>query len=273
MVKSPYRGLRRAAAVLLLTAAVAVPAGSTTAGTEGSTSLRVLQLNLCNSGRAGCYTGRSATRAVEVLRAEEPDVVTLNEICQDDVAPLKRALADVRDGGTVVSAFQAAGDRPSGGPTRCRNGQPYGIGLLVVTPRGGHVVHAGIHPTQDLADPEERAWLCVSVTGLHACTTHLAAFDTTAALGQCRHLFDTIMPTVRSTEPGRPLVLGGDFNLRQGGSPDVRSCLPPDHPRADDGAVQQVTATTDLTVQSSRSIDMGGSTDHPGILVTLTSAL
>ncbi|MEV1142309.1 endonuclease/exonuclease/phosphatase family protein [Micromonospora sp. NPDC049799] len=272
-MESRYRGLRRVVAVLLLTVAVAVPAGSTTADTAGSTSLRVLQMNLCNSGRAGCYTGRSVAGAVEVIRAEEPDVVSLNEICRDDVQPLRRALADVRVGGTVVSAFQAAGDRPSGDATRCRNGQPYGIGLLVFTPRRGHVVHAGIHPTQDLADPEERAWLCVSATVVHACTTHLAAFSTAAALGQCRHLFDTVLPAVRSTDPSRPLVLGGDLNLRQGGTPDVRSCVPPDHPRADDGAVQQITATTDLTVQSTRSIDMGGTTDHPSMLVTLTSAL
>ncbi|WP_232290063.1 hypothetical protein [Micromonospora sp. ATCC 39149] len=29
-----------------------------------------------------------------------------------------------------MAEFKAADDRPSGGVTRCRNGQPYGIGLL-----------------------------------------------------------------------------------------------------------------------------------------------
>src|SRR4051812_5360187 len=44
--------------------------------------VRLLQLNLCNSGIAACYTGRSVAEAATVIRAEAPDLVTLNEICQ-----------------------------------------------------------------------------------------------------------------------------------------------------------------------------------------------
>ncbi|MFG2049751.1 endonuclease/exonuclease/phosphatase family protein [Micromonospora sp. NPDC048935] len=175
-----HRPLRRALAVGCLIAAAALPAGppvTSSADSTGPTILRVLQMNLCNSGRAGCFTGRSVHRAAEVISAEAPDLVTLNEICRDDVATLERVFATAHTGRRVVSAFQAAGDRPSGGDTRCRNGQPYGLGLLtrMRTTDTPPAVYRGIHPTQDLADPEERAWLCVDVDGvLLACTTHLA---------------------------------------------------------------------------------------------------
>ncbi|MFG1869658.1 hypothetical protein [Micromonospora arborensis] len=92
MADRSHRLLRRALAVGCLLAAAGLPAGpSVTRSTETTepTILRVLQMNLCNSGRAGCYTGRSLTRAAEVISAEAPDLVTLNEICQDDVTALE----------------------------------------------------------------------------------------------------------------------------------------------------------------------------------------
>ncbi|MEU8185568.1 endonuclease/exonuclease/phosphatase family protein [Micromonospora sp. NPDC049044] len=271
-----HRLLRRALAVGCLIAAAGLPAGSSvTRPTEhtGPTVLRVLQLNLCNSGRAGCYTGHAVRRATEVISTEAPDLVTLNEICQDDVAELARVFATVHTGRRVVSAFQPAGDRPSGGDTRCRNGQPYGVGLLtrVRAPATAPAVYRGIHPTQDLADPEERAWLCVEVDAvLLACTTHLAATGYAVALAQCRQLLDTILPTIRGRAGRLPVLLSGDLNLRAGGDPDVRSCAPPGHQRIDDGARQHMLTTTDIGLCCRRTVAMRGSTDHPGLLATLS---
>ncbi|MEH0934693.1 endonuclease/exonuclease/phosphatase family protein [Micromonospora psammae] len=269
-----YRDLRRLVAVLCLVCVAAVPAGSSVAGTTGSTPLRVLQMNLCNSGLAGCYTGRSVPEAARVIRAEAPDLVTLNEVCRDDVSTLERTMADVHRDGTVVAAFEAVGDRRTGRALRCRNGQPFGVGLVVhiPAPYRGHAVHGGLHPTQDLADPEERAWLCVDATVVRACTTHLANTSPAVALAQCVHLLGTVVPALRLNAPRQPTVLGGDLNLRHGGSPDVRSCVPSGFLRVDDGAVQQVVATADVVVRSRRSIGMGGTTDHPSFLVTLTIA-
>ena len=122
--------------------------------------LRVLQLNLCSSGIAGCYTGRSTDQAAAVVRAEAPDLVTLNEVCQDDVADLERALADAVPDATVVSAFQPARNGRNGEPYRCRNGRQYGIGLVSRWPSvPGAAASGGIYPAQDREDPEERAWL------------------------------------------------------------------------------------------------------------------
>ncbi|MDI5942864.1 endonuclease/exonuclease/phosphatase family protein, partial [Micromonospora sp. DH15] len=105
---------------------------------------------------------------------------------------------------------------------------------------------------------------------VNACTTHLAAFSASTALAQCRHQFDAVVPAVLGRAGHAPTVLGGDLNLRAGGSPDLRSCVPPDRSRVDDGAVQQIVATAGVTVGAGRSVDMRDATDHPGLLATLT---
>jgi hypothetical protein len=236
-------------------------------------SLRVLQLNLCDSGLARCYTGRSVREAAEVIRAERPDIVTLNEICRDDVSVLDAALSDSNRGGVIASAFEAAVDRRTGGAFRCRNGQPYGIGLLarVRPPYHGYRTYGDVYPIQDTGDPEQRVWLCLhAISDFYACTTHLANTSTTVALAQCGYLLDTAIPAERTQGGQDPMVLGGDLNLRSGGSPGAQPCPPPGYRRADDGATQHIVATTDLTVRSSRSISMHGTTDHPGFLVDLT---
>ena len=258
-------------AVVCLLVVAGLPAGSSNGGAIGSGTLRVLQMNLCNSGRAGCYTGRAVPRAADVIAAEAPDVVTLNEVCRDDVATLERTLRAARAGGTVVSAFQAAGDRPSGGPTRCDNGEPYGIGLLTrLDGRDARSsVHRGTYPAQDLADPEERVWLCVRGDGLHACTTHLANTSGQVALVQCGQLLGAVVPGTRGDAGSAPTVLGGDLNLRAGGTPDVRSCVPVGYRRIDDGARQQIMASGGVTICCRRAVDMRGTTDHPALVATM----
>jgi endonuclease/exonuclease/phosphatase family metal-dependent hydrolase len=276
MAGPSYRGLRRSVAVIAcLVCAAALLTASRATGEVTDQPLRVLQMNLCNSGIAGCYTGRSVTEAAAVIRAHAPDLVTLNEVCEADVDELGQALAEVHRGEAVVWAFEAAGDRRTAAAAQCRNGQRYGIGLLahLPTPYHGYRTYSGIYPTQDLGDPEERAWLCLhAATAFYACATHLASTSPPVALAQCRYLLDTAIPAVRAQGGYAPTVLGGDFNLRPGGSPDVRSCLPSGYLREDDGNVQQVVATADFAVRSTRLIGMNGMTDHPSLLVALTVA-
>jgi hypothetical protein len=275
-----YRGLRRPVAVVFFVASVALLlAGSTAAGGPARSEFRVLQLNLCNSGIAGCYTGRAVAWAAAVIRVDRPDVVAFNEVCRDDVYGLYQALRDRYDG-NLAWAFQAAGDRRTGGEFRCRNGQPYGIGLLarLGSPHRGYTTAAGLYPIQDLRDPEERAWLCLHAVGSFlACTTHLASTSPSVALAQCHHLLDTSVPTARGPDGDEPTVVAGDFNLGHGpfnadrsGADDVQACVPAGYLRQDDGAVQQVIATIGFTVSSVDLIDMHGTTDHPGLLVSYT---
>ena len=95
----------------------------------------VLQMNLCNSGLASCYDGgASVPEAATVIEDTAPDVVTLNEVCQGDVVQLYNTLSSVYAGSTVVWAFKAATDRRTGAAYKCKNGQDYGIGIVVHIP-------------------------------------------------------------------------------------------------------------------------------------------
>jgi endonuclease/exonuclease/phosphatase family metal-dependent hydrolase len=259
--------------IVLAAASVAgamAPDDSTPAeiGTAGGT-VRLLQMNLCDSGVAHCYTGRSVREAAEVIRAVQPDVVTLNEVCQRDLSALGRALS-ASPPVVVVTAFAAAVDRDTDGPVHCVNAQDYGIGLLSLSSNPNVRTRRGTYPVQDTSDPEERVWLCLQRSdGLTPCTTHLASTSRSVALRQCRDLFDRVLPALSGSGRGGSVVLGADLNLRADRSPNVESCLPSGYVHADDGASQYVVATDDLVVASSNSIDLHGSTDHPGLLVDL----
>jgi endonuclease/exonuclease/phosphatase family metal-dependent hydrolase len=231
--------------------AIALVTATPSRAAEGP-RVRVLQMNLCNSGLAGCYTGRSVSRAAAVIRAQAPDLVTLNEVCRADVPVLERAM-----GGAASAAFQPARNRRTGGAVRCRNGESYGIALLSRRPSAR--TSGGIYPTQNPADPEERAWLCVSTTGFAACTTHLDATNAVVARAQCRYLTGTVLPPLRA-----PTVIGGDFNLRA----SMQGCLSAGQRRVDDGGVQNVVVSPQFAVSSQQRIDMLKTTDHPGLLVT-----
>lgn len=274
MVAGPsYRGRWRWPAVsgcVVVVLATLLSASSSSVGTSGA-HIAILQMNLCDSGIAACYTGRSVAAAATLIRADGPDVVTLNEVCRGDVATLRRALSDGR-AGTVVSAFKAAVDRRTGDAFRCRNGEPYGIGLLVRLSHShrAYVTTAGVYPVQDTADPEERAWLCVGIAhDFYACTTHLASTKPAVALAQCRYLLGMALSTLRRPDRGLPAVLGGDLNLRPDRSPDVRSCVPRGYTRFDDGGTQDILASAGFAETARRTVGMGGTTDHPSLLVTM----
>ena len=135
------------------------PDGPVTVRAVPGASLRLLQMNLCGSGAAGCYTGRSVLEASAVIRAQAPDVVTVNEVCRDDVATLERTLAATgreRRGRVGVPggvgpahrrrrcAAATAGRTASGwspGWRRCRGGTPRSAGptrcRTSATPRSG----------------------------------------------------------------------------------------------------------------------------------------
>jgi endonuclease/exonuclease/phosphatase family metal-dependent hydrolase len=267
--------------MLLVACTTAVGSGSTgpagpaapASGPAATGPVRLLQMNLCNSGIAGCFTGRAPAEAAAVIRAEAPDLVTLNEVCRGDVAALERALAGVVPAGGVTSAFQPARNRSTGDAYPCRNGQEYGIGVVSRWPSvPGASPQGGIYPAQDPDDPEERAWLCLDVAAPSAvavCTTHLAYTRRDVAAAQCTYLFGTVVAGLRAKAAAPPLVVGGDLNLGSGDGAELRACLPRGSALVDDGGEQHVVATPELAVEDTRAIDLRGTTDHPGLLVTL----
>lgn len=249
------------------------PSDAAPTGLPSQYPFRILQLNLCNSGFAGCYDdGLAIPEGVSVIEAKNPDVVTLNEICQGDLTPLANAMTASFPGQMIISAFKAAGDSRTNAPYKCMNAQDYGIGLVVRVPAiyAGHEVVSGLYTDQDTSSAEQRAWLCVRATGnFTACTTHLATVGS-IALAQCQDLMNSIIPTVRGDTANTATVVGGDLNLRFNGTPDAQDCVPSGYFRKGDGSVQHVLATTDFTFSTSNSTTMLH-TDHPAWFVEVTA--
>ncbi|HKC26640.1 MAG TPA: endonuclease/exonuclease/phosphatase family protein [Jatrophihabitans sp.] len=251
-----------------LASSVVRPTGSSD---TGGAHVGVLQMNLCDSGIAECYTGgRSVIMAAALIHALRPDVVTLNEVCREDVSVLERAMSATHRRATVASAFKPAADRRTDGPYRCVNGQQFGDGVLALVPSGtpGYRTYGGIYPIQDVTDSEERVWMCIDLaTQFAACTTHTASTSTAIALAQCRYFLNSVVPRIRRQNGDAPVILGADLNLPANHSPGPQACLPHGYQRADDGARQDAVTSPAVVVRSRTLIDMRGTTDHPGLLV------
>jgi endonuclease/exonuclease/phosphatase family metal-dependent hydrolase len=230
-----------ALAVLLASSFAAMPAGA-------ATTFAVLQMNLCNSGMAvgSCYSfGKAVDEAVEKIHRYRPTLVTLQEVCRDDLyAPdgwgkLTRAMADMYGSGHVSADFVPAFNRNSGDWYRCVNGELYGI-AMIQHDEGRHRVdvHRGWYHSQDGSE-EVRAWTCATVIArrLTGCTTHLSTNPDTATR-QCREL----MSILGSSWVLPEVVVAGDFNLALApGKPyNVQECTPISYDRRSDNAVQQV---------------------------------
>lgn len=246
--------MRNVVGALLLLAGLLVPPTAAAA-----TTVKVLQLNICHSGHADCYTGAEPVlaKAVEVITSTRPQVVSVNESCAGDVPRLRAAM------GAAQAVFFAAQHR-DGTPVTCTNGQHYGNIVMVADTLAGTAPITGRYAAQDDSN-EMRVWACLRAGALSACTTHLSARSGTTALAQCKDLL------TRATTLRGPTVVAGDMNLRYQGSPNVQDCNPPGFYRKGDGAVQHIFASTTLTFVSSTKISMSGTTDHPAWLITVTA--
>lgn len=232
--------------------------GSSDSGLSGA-ELRVLQLNLCHSGVAGCFKGDAVmTKAVAVISAVQPGLVTLNEVCRDDVPWLAGQT------GALDHRFTPA-LRADDTPVKCTNGDDYGNGLLSWFPAEWDAPVTGVYAAQS-SMTERRVWICMGYTGFTGCTTHLSTSGGTA-LAQC---MDVVGGPLATAAAGGPAVLAGDWNLKYKGDPDAQDCVPGGFYRKGDGSVQHVIASDDLAFLETIVIDMDGTTDHPGLEVRLT---
>lgn len=246
------RAVLAALAVVLASLVPAVPAGS------GST-LVVLQMNLCNSGMAvtSCYSfGRAVDEAVTKIHRYPPDLVTLQEVCRDDLyaghrwGRLAQAMADLYGPAQVSVDFTPAWNRYTGRPYRCVDGAQYGVAVIHRdrAPAGGPAdpgdEHRGWYRSQDGSD-ELRAWTCTTVVPgrLTGCTTHLST-DPDVAERECRELVGVLGSSWVLPE----VVVAGDFNLtyRPGKPYDVQRCARAGYDRRGDGSLQQVFFSRDV---------------------------
>jgi hypothetical protein len=227
-------------------------------GAESSATVQVLQLNICHSGIAGCFTGdRVLAKAVSLISATRPEVLSVNEACSSDVEPLRAAM------GPAHALFAAAQHR-DGTPVLCRNGERFGNIIMVVDGLSGSREQSGRYGTQQ-GNNEERVWACLPGGRLTACTTHLADRNANVALAQCQDLMNRAAGYAAKT----PTIVAGDLNLRDTGKLTVRDC-DRGFQHQSDGQVQHVFATTNFTFVSTQLMDLAGTTDHPGLLVTFT---
>lgn len=229
-------------------------------GEAGAGEFRVLQLNLCHSGFVSCYTGEAVmTQAMAVIQGEQPDVVSLNEVCRADVARLA--------GQEYLGWFTPA-RRPTGETVKCTNGDDYGIALLHRAPATTRV--SNTYAAQD-GGGERRVWMCGRFEdGTSACSTHLST-DSSIAMKQCKELMNVDVPAHTSGA----VTVAGDFNLRYNTwnpfQPNVQDCVPSGVFRKGDGGVQHVMASlAGYGFVATEVIGMAGTTDHPALLVRLS---
>jgi hypothetical protein len=225
-----------------------------------STFVTVLQMNLCDSGRARCYrqlnNGRSVDEAISLVEElHQPTVITLDEVCGGDPTRIARSVPG------YTSAFL-----PTDGTCVGRNsGQPYGIGLLVRMNQGlPRQLLSGPYSPRNQESSEIRARDCVEYAPFDVCVTHLSTVGS-VAVRQCAEL----MADAVGYDARKPTIVAGDLNLAFGRSPDVRSCLPKGFLQRDDGDVQHVIVSMRrFEFDSAAALSMAH-TDHPALLVRL----
>ena len=232
---------------------------ATAASRPGRSSYTLMQMNLCLSGVAGCYTKvkypavlREAAARIDELR---PDAVTFNEACGGDVALIARRTGyHVRFSRVIYF----------GKPLPCI--RPGGRGLFgdAVLSRAA-VKSSESHPFKAQDGPEQRQWLCVvTQLGLEVCTGHLASNDPVEAAAndpQCAEL--TALLAARAARG--TVIFGGDLNRLPSCAPRGFWTLTDRSARQDPGS-QQVYGNKALRAPSARVVP-AVHTDHDILLV------
>jgi endonuclease/exonuclease/phosphatase family metal-dependent hydrolase len=203
-----------AAALLAVAGCALVLALTGCGGSSAASTYTLMQMNLCLSGLAGCY-GKAAypgvvEEAVARIRDAQPDAVTFNEVCRDDVALIARR-----------TGYHARFSRVIYLGERLRCVQPGGRGLFgdAVLTRAA-VESSESQDFEAQAGIERRRWLCVT-TGVEVdvCTAHLNTRSTVEVTGNDAQCAELAALLVRRAAL-RTVMFGGDVNRRQSCAPD-----------------------------------------------------
>jgi endonuclease/exonuclease/phosphatase family metal-dependent hydrolase len=249
-----------ACALAIALAGCGRPAARSAAPSPGGATFTLMQMNLCLSGLADCYSRVAYPAAVDeaaaLIRAAHPDAVTVSEACRGDVARIAR-----RTGYHLRFSTVIYGGRPFG----CV--RPGGRGFFgdAVLTKAAIVTSAGDRFAAQ-AGMEERRWLCVTTTGgIDVCTAHMNTRSPAEVVGndgQCADL--TAILAHRAT--ARAVVFGGDVNR-------VPSCAPAgfwtrtDASAGQGAGLQQVYGSGALHSPSARVVPFTHS-DHDVLVVT-----
>ncbi|MFI6086065.1 endonuclease/exonuclease/phosphatase family protein [Streptomyces sp. NPDC051217] len=202
------------ATALLLSPAVslaAAPAAKETHPDHGRGPYSLLQMNLCLSGYAGCYSGTEYPKIVDEtvarIQANRVNAVTLNEACSEDVAQIAARTGYHFRFATVIY---------NGAPLSCKTPEGRGVfGNAVLTKEA--IKASQDAPFSVFSGVEQRRWLCVTTArGLDVCTSHLSTDG--EAPGSANSVQCAELSQVLATR-GRPTVFAGDVNRRSSCAP------------------------------------------------------
>ena len=219
----------------------------------------LLQMNLCLSGLAECYRKVAYPAVVEEavvrIRQMQPDAVTFNEACRNDVALIARRTGyHLRFSRVIYRGRPLPCIRPGGRGL-------FGDAILTKSP-----IASGDGQAFDVqTDIEWRQWLCVTTqVEVDVCTAHLGErtpVEVAGNNGQCVELAALLARRAIS----RTVAFGGDVNRRS-------SCAPHGFWTRTDGAahqdpgLQQVYGTGALRSPSAEVVPTRH-TDHDILLV------
>ncbi|MDQ3632362.1 MAG: hypothetical protein M3417_14050 [Actinomycetota bacterium] len=237
---------------LLLTATATAACVLGGAAGAAAAPYSLLQVNLCGSGLAPCFgmgSSNKAGKAAELIRARRPSVVTLNEMCSNDLATIRRATGF--NGHFIRSGSQ-----------KCKNKQEYGNAVMFAPGVRVAVVSQTTYLAQQRRGDEKRTLLCVDGGGVRVCVTHL---DSGGLQGQQAQQMESTLANY--ADAGVRTLLGGDWNLKFGGNPNAQNFVPGGMFRKGDNDVQHVMATQKhFRFVSTRTMRLNW-TDHPGFQV------
>lgn len=173
----------------------------------------LLQLNMCLSGVANCYSAAGypakIREAVATIRSTAADVVVINEACSGDAALIAQQAGMSLNFSTVAR---------NGRAFACRD--PRGRGSF-----GNAVLSEVPADVQDVsfrsqAGPEERRAVCSTLQGLTVCGTHLTnqTDDGTGRAANARQCAELSAMLARTAQQ-QPVVAAGDVNRRTSCAP------------------------------------------------------
>lgn len=174
-----------------------------------------MQMNTCLSGLAGCFARTQypavVDEAIQRIRANDADAVTLNEACNGDVA---------RIAAETGYEFRFSAVNYRGAPLSCAKPGGRGVfGNAVLTKT--HIASSADAPYVAQNGVEERRWICVTTTEqVNVCTSHLTTAGTdagTANTAQCGELTAVLQ---RFANDG-PTIFAGDVNRLDSCAPDT----------------------------------------------------
>jgi endonuclease/exonuclease/phosphatase family metal-dependent hydrolase len=242
-------------------ALVLAPSGcSGSSGTSaGNSTYTLMQMNLCLSGLASCYSkaGYPAVveEAVDRIREALPDAVTFNEACRNDVALIARRTGYHLRFSSVIYRGE-----------RLPCVQPGERGLF-----GNAVLTKAVSESSEGQDFEAQAgierrhWLCVTTRAdVDVCTAHLNTRATIEAAGNDAQCAELTALLARRAAAGT-VIFGGDANRLLSCSPDgfwTRT----DSPAGQDPGLQHVYGNGALRSPSAEVVPATHS-DHDVLLV------